>query len=109
MDILSTKTTLPSTSISLGDVSDAVTSLPFERLGDAFDSITPDLDDVGDFAAAVASTGTRVGLRTVRSTVRVVRRNPRYVGGAIATLIALTALAIFMKKRRETSDSFTND
>ncbi len=100
MDILSSSSTLPSTSISISDMTDAVTSLPFDKIGNA----APDLDDVGDLAVAVVKGGGRIGLRTVRTSVRVVRRNPRLATGALASLIVVAALAIFLKKRSETTE-----
>lgn len=85
-------------------MTDVVTSLPFDKIGSALDTVTPDLDDVTDLAASVAKSGSRLGVRTVRTSVRVVRRNPRLAAGTLAGLIAVVALALFLKKRRETSE-----
>lgn len=90
-------------------MTDAVSSIPYDKIGSALDNVTPDLDDVADLASAVAKTGSRLGARTVRTSVRVVRRNPRIVAGSIAALIVVAALAIFMKKRAENTDAGTVD
>jgi len=103
MDFLSSAPKLPSTSVSLNDVTDAVTSLPFDRVGSAFSSITPDLDDVSDLATVVARQGGRLGARTARTTVRTVRRYPQGIAGVLAALIALAAVGVFVKKRRRST------
>lgn len=103
MDSISKLT--PSISFSdIGDTvshfSDTVSHLPFDRVIDVIESVTPDLSDVADTAAAVARSGQRVGTRTVRTTYRMIRSNPETVAGIIAGLIAATAVVMFIKKRR---------
>jgi len=104
MDILASAPTLPSTSGSISDVTDVVTSLPFDKVGGALGAITPDLDDVSDFATIVARRGSRFGVRAVRTTVRTVRHHPQRVAGVLAALIVLVAVGTLLKRRDHSSN-----
>lgn len=86
------------------DVSDITESVSFDRIGDLLDAVTPDVGDVTDAASSVARHGRRVGVRTVTRSVRLVRDHPRGAAAAVASMIALTALMIFMKNRRNSPD-----
>jgi hypothetical protein len=90
-----------SPSFTASDVTDAIS---FDRIGDVFESVTPDLADVADAASSVARQGRRLGIRTITTSVRVVRKHPRGVAAVVASLIALTALAIFLKNRGNTPE-----
>lgn len=89
-----------SPSISLSDIGDTVSQLPFDRVIDVFEHVTPDIDDITEVATAMARKGRRVGTRTVRTSYRIIRRNPQTAVGILAGLIAATAIVLFIKKRR---------
>lgn len=104
MDILSSSPSLPASfpsNVSFSGVTDAVSSLPFDRVGDAIESITPDFDDVSEVATTVVRSGGRLGIRTVRTTGRMVRRHPRGAATMLAVVIAVVAATLFLKKRNE--------
>jgi len=104
MDILASAPTLPKTSVSISDVTDVVTSLPFDKVGGTLGAISPDLDDVSDFAAVVARQGSRFGVRAARTTVRTVRRHPRGAASIVAALIVLVATATLLNRRGHSSN-----